>query len=137
VPQASIDWWYAATYGFAVGTLRTAPGNFTQPHMTNKPNTATFDVASALSEPAWTPSITYDPQWDITFTYMEEYTVKPSATITSVVSRTAYAPIPPGKAIPQDELALYQSDLDTLDPATLAIHGSNGTGFTASVLLTY
>lgn len=132
VPQASFDWWYAATFGSAVGVLKTVSGNYSVPYLTNHPNTETFDVTSALNGPAWTPSLSYDPEWDVTYTFFFEYTVTPSATVTSVVSRSAYsAPIPPGTAIPEHELYLYQSDLMSLDPATLAINGRNGSGYTA------
>jgi hypothetical protein len=134
VPQASIAWWYAATHGFAVGTVRSVPGNFTQVHLTNVPNTATYDVASALSAPAYTPYLSYVPEWDVTLTLWDEYTVKPAATVTSVVTRSAYSPIPPGKTFLQKEFESYNFDLNALEPATLAIPARNGTGYTAYVL---
>jgi hypothetical protein len=132
VPQASVDWWYAATYVWEVGNLLTVEGdNFTEVHFTNMPNTATFDVQSAMNEPAYTMSEVYDPDWDMTFTMMAEYTVTPSATITSIVSRTAYSPIPSGKIILEHELPSYQLDIGTLGPATMAIAGPNRTAFVA------
>lgn len=133
IPQASVDWWFAATYEWSVGQLTRFNANSTdgKQYLTNIPNTDTFDVTSALSDVAWTNSEVYDPEWDMTWTYLEEYTVKPSATITSVISRTGYLPLPSDNIIPETDTPLYDINLTDIPPATLAVAGPNRTVFIA------
>ncbi|KAF2475300.1 uncharacterized protein BDR25DRAFT_101436 [Lindgomyces ingoldianus] len=134
IPQANIDWWYAATYEFPIGTLtKTAnPFNDSKQYLTKIPNTETFDVTSALSDIAYTNSLTYDPEWNITWTYLEQYDVTPKAEITSVIPRTAALPLPSGDIIPATDAPLYDIDINSLPAASLAITGPTGTVFIAT-----
>jgi hypothetical protein len=132
VPQADLAWWYEATYRWPVAVLTRFDGNFTddQVRLTRAANTDTFDVTNAMSEPAYTNSAVFDAEWDVTWTYMYEYTVKPAATITSVVSRSAYIPLP-SDIVLENEFPLYEMWPDEVAPASVVVPGRNGTGFTA------
>jgi hypothetical protein len=138
VPQANVDWWYAATYGSAAGRFDRTAGNFTEIYRTFVPNTDTFDVSSAISNDiAWTESLTYDSDWDVTWTYYDSYTVTPSALTTSVLTRTGYKPFPSNGSgvIPETDTLLY--DVTDIQPATIAVTaGADRTVFAVYVLKT-
>jgi hypothetical protein len=133
IPNANADWWYAATYGYAIGTLTRVGGNFTDPgqHLTFVPNTETFDITSALSDPAFTPSVTYDSEYDFTWTAFNEYTVKPAATVTSFVSRTAYVPLPSNNIILEADFPDYELNVYDLPSASLTVAECGGTALIA------
>jgi hypothetical protein len=77
----------------------------------------------------------YDPDFDMTWTYWEQYTVTPSATITSVVTQTAYVPLPADGIILEADFQSYGLKDGEIAPATFAISDSNGTPFVAYVFL--
>jgi hypothetical protein len=137
VPQASVDWWYAATYGWAVGQLDRTAGNFTEVYRTFVPNTETFDVSSAISsEIAWTENYMYDAEWDVTWTFFDSYTVTPSALTTSILTRTGYKPLPSSASglIPETDTTLY--DVTDIPPASIAVTaGADKTVFVVYVCL--
>lgn len=133
VPQANIDWWYAAIYTWDVGTFRKFRGsvNDTVPRLSLQPNPQTFDVASALSEETWTSYEAADPENpDMTWIYWDTYAVTPSATITSVVSRTGYSPVPATGVIPEQDVGLYEIPY-AIGPATIDVVARNKTVFIA------
>lgn len=114
VPNAAVDWWFAATYEYAVGTLNTLISNVTSasgvPVLTLAPATNSFDVSEAISD-------------------YGAYTVTPSAEITSIVSRSAVLPIPSPGTIPVDDVE--NLSFDPL-PASVAVTGASGTVFVAT-----
>ncbi|KAF2654311.1 hypothetical protein K491DRAFT_476005 [Lophiostoma macrostomum CBS 122681] len=129
IPSANADWWYAATYGYAIGTLSRVGGNFTDAgqHLTFVSNTDTFDITSALSDPVFTPSVTYDTEYNFTWTVFNEYTVIPAATVTSFVSQTAYIPLPSDNIILEADFTNYNLNVDDLPSATLTVAEGDGT----------
>ncbi|KAH7130263.1 hypothetical protein B0J11DRAFT_248052 [Dendryphion nanum] len=133
IPSASIDWWYAATYGFATATFTTLGANYSRGpgYVTTRANTATFDVNSALKDQAYTESLLYDPDFDVTWTYYDEYHVTPTAASTSVVSRPAPKTLPEDNIVRETEVYSYMTDLPA--PASVAIGGvGNKTAFIAT-----
>jgi hypothetical protein len=106
VPNAAVDWWFAATYEYAVGTLLTLISNVTSandaPVLTLAPATDSFDVSDAMSD------------------YFAE--------ITSIVSRSAVLPIPSPGTISVDDVE--NLSFDPL-PASVAVTGASGTVFVA------
>jgi hypothetical protein len=131
VPQANLDWWYAATYDLQVGHLRRINGSYTDglQRLSGIPNSESFNVASALSRPAYTTAELYDPDWDLTWTFKERYTVTPSATITSVLSRTQYQPMPSDNIILEKDRVSFMVNLPNAGPASLTIGQPNRTEY--------
>jgi len=111
VPNAAVDWWFAATFEYAVGTLSTLISNVTSansaPVLTLAPATDSFDVSEAISD---------------------YYATSLSAEITSIVSRSAVLPIPSPGTIPVDDVE--NLSFDPL-PASVAVTGASGTVFVA------
>lgn len=112
VPNAAVDWWFAATFEYAVGTLSTLISNVTSansaPVLTLAPATDSFDVSEAISD---------------------YYATSLSAEITSIVSRSAVLPIPSPGTIPVDDVG--NLSFDPL-PASVAVTGASGTVFVAT-----
>ncbi|KAF2274417.1 uncharacterized protein EI97DRAFT_350256, partial [Westerdykella ornata] len=129
VPQATIGWWYAATYQWPVADLMGVSGVFndSQRHYTTMPQQATFNVTSVLTEYAYTTTEDFDSEWNMTFTYLLDYTVKPTAAVTSVITRTAYAPLPSGQIIAENDLGLYQTEPGALPAASFTVALANRT----------
>ena len=120
------------TYQYDIGTLTSFKQNFTnREYATLVPATAPFDVSATLAGPGYTESLHYDPVYDETWTWKEEYTIKPSAQVTSVVTRTAALPLPSGNIFPVDELILYDTAPHLLFPAEVAVTGATGTVYIA------
>ncbi|KAF2743812.1 hypothetical protein M011DRAFT_489539 [Sporormia fimetaria CBS 119925] len=144
VPSASIDWWFEATYLWPVGTFFTVDSaaasgyglnvswNDTEVRLGNTPQTTPFDVTSALNEPAYTPTSEYDEFFSEWFTYPLDYTISPTAASTSVITRTAYAPLPTNNIVLEKDVGLYETDPALLPPATVDIMGANRTVFVAT-----
>ncbi|KAF2020158.1 hypothetical protein BU24DRAFT_134530 [Aaosphaeria arxii CBS 175.79] len=132
VPNANINWWYAATYAFPTAKLFSIHGNYSRGsgYMSVIPNTERFDPASALSEVGWVEVLTYDPDWDVAWTYYEQYTVKPTAATTSVVSRLKH-PAPTSDIIAQQDVFDLFSFQDP-PPATIPIAVAQQTAFVAT-----
>jgi hypothetical protein len=122
VPNASIDYWYPATYSHVVGTMTSIWGNFSKADSyTLVPATTTFDIASALTSDfacTFSESVVTEGIW--TDTFCIDYFDKPTATETSLVYRTGFAPFPSGGVIPTTDARFY--DIYTnLPTATHAI----------------
>ena len=133
MPNAAVDWWFAATYEYVVGTLSTLISNVTSangaPVLTLAPATDSFDVSEAISDYyAYTTSLYFDSTSNQTLTEYGAYTVIPSAEITSIVSRSAVLPIPSPGTIPVDDVE--NLSFDPL-PASVAVTGASGTVFVA------
>lgn len=113
VPSADIEWWYGATYASVMGTLTRFAPNITGAHgayLTMVPNSQsdTFDVASAItSDSAWTEHVTYDSEYDYTWTDYIPYTITPSAATTSLVERNYIPVLPPGNSFPESDIVKY------------------------------
>jgi hypothetical protein len=72
------------------------------------PHTTTFDAASALeSNFVCTLSESYWAEYDFTLTACMDYTIKPTAAITSIAYRSGYSPFPSGGVIPTSDAGLY------------------------------
>jgi hypothetical protein len=109
--------------------------NFTDglTYATLRPAIATFDVSRTVNgQVALTPSVTYDPLYDQFYTNFVEYTVKPSAQITTIISRTAALPLPSGDIFPADDLRLYDIDPINLAPASVELSDVAGSVFVAT-----
>jgi hypothetical protein len=135
VPQANLNWWYPATYTHNLGTLVEYKANFTDglTYATLVPAIATFDVSRTVNdEVAVTPSSTYDPLYDVFYTNFVEYTVKPSAQSTFVITRTAALPLPSGNIFPADDVRLYDVDPVNLAPASIELPAAAGNEFVAT-----
>ena len=108
-----MEWWYAATYYSAVGTFKRFIPNITGqhgPYLTMIPDTQNtpFDVASAItSDSAWTEHVTYDSEYDMTWTDYIPYTVTPSAATTSIVERDYVPSLPAGNFFPESDIMTY------------------------------
>lgn len=137
VPEAEIYWWYLATYEWEVGTLRRVKGGYnnTAVLFTEEPNTIPFDVTTALADFAITLSESYDAEWDMTLSYPDPYLVTPFATITSVVSRIAFSPVPSGSTISEEDIPLYTTDIYDVGPASVEVSGSAATSATPFVII--
>jgi hypothetical protein len=120
------------TYLYDLGTLTSFKQNFTnREYATLVPATAPFDVTETLALPGYTESVQYYPEFDESLTWMEEYTIKPSAQVTSVITRTAALPLPSGNILPVDDLLLYDTDPHLLSPAEVAVTGVAGAVYIA------
>jgi hypothetical protein len=72
------------------------------------PHTTTFDASSALESVfVCTLSESYWAEYDFTLTACIDYTVKPTAAITSLAYRSGYSPFPSGNVIPTADAGLY------------------------------
>lgn len=129
VPSANLEWWYAATFYSAVGTYTQFAPNWTNylgQYLTMVPNTKTdsFDVASAIeNDNPYTEHVTYDSEYDMTWTDYVPYTVTPAAAATSVVELNNLPTLPPGNSFPASDLYTYLtagSNTATVDIATVA-----------------
>ncbi|USP78965.1 uncharacterized protein yc1106_06239 [Curvularia clavata] len=110
IPNASLDYWFAPTYSYAIGTMTTAALNFTNPQSyTLVPQTASFDVTSAVvSDFACTFTESYYSEFDFTLTMCVQYTGTPSAATTSVIYRSeGYSPFPSEGIIPISDALSY------------------------------
>ena len=78
-------------------------------------------TSALISEAAFTESVSYDSFWGWEWTIFEDYTVKPSAAATSVVTRTAALPLPTAGYALFSDANLYEVDIYDLAPATFAV----------------
>jgi hypothetical protein len=126
VPNAKLDWWYAATYSSAKGTFTTLAPNVTSDagnYLTVISGTDTFDASSAISTDfAWTESIVDDPVWG-PWTNYEAYLVIPTAAATSVITRDAATPLPSGNIIPVTDVNSYLW-MEEMPPASITFFGA-------------
>ena len=126
VPSAQIEWWYGPTYVSVLGVLTRFVPNISSahgPYLTMIPNSPsdTFDVASAItSDSAWTEHVTYDSEYDMTWTDYLPYTIIPSAATTSLVERDYIPVLPSGNSFPESDIVEY------LQPSTFAASVSVG-----------
>lgn len=120
---ASIDYWYPATYTHYIGTLTTQGPNYTNADSyTLLPEATPFDVASALeSDFACTSTTYWVEQWSYSAQDCAQYTVQPTAAATTVVSRTQYAPLPPGNVIDKWSAGYYDIYYDPGPTATIEV----------------
>lgn len=135
IPSARIDWWYLAAFQHIIATLTSFAANDTNggSYLATILNTNTFDVTSALStDLLFTETSSYNAEWDWTITFMEEYTVRPTAAMTSIVTRTAAVPLPSDGFVPVEDIRQYSLPLYDLAPATFAITGAPNSAFTAT-----
>ena len=124
IPNASVGWWYPATFSHKMGTFTTSANNFSRiDSVTLLTSTATFNVPSAI-ESDWvcTMSETYFAEWDATITQCDDYTDKPTAAATSVAYRkAASAPLPSDNVVPMSDLWMYDFGGLELPSATTTI----------------
>ncbi|KAF2634465.1 hypothetical protein P280DRAFT_463497 [Massarina eburnea CBS 473.64] len=138
VRNAQLEWWYPATYEQVVGTLTTSASNFTNAggYLTLVPATTTFDVSYTISnELALTETSYYDTEFDVYWTLYDDYTVIPTASATSIVTRNAALPLPSGNIIPVNDYSRYVVDLA---PATASVAlVANSTSITSATPFVY
>ncbi|KAI2482578.1 hypothetical protein Ptr902_04894 [Pyrenophora tritici-repentis] len=119
IPNATVDYWFPATYSYEVATMTTEILNFTNTKSyTLVPNPTPFDASFAL-EHDWSCTITesYYPEYDYTITMCEAYTGKPTAATTSIAYRSSgIVPFPAGNVIPVSDATLY----DVYNPETFS-----------------
>lgn len=120
VPSANIKWWYPATYTYAVATLTSSWGNFSDgASFTFVPATTSFDAVSAVqTQDVCTSGWTTYPEWNYTAWDCLPYAVKPTAAITTFVSRSAAPPYPTPAAIPMGSAWLWDVYLPDLPSMT-------------------
>ena len=123
VPNASIEWWYPATYTHPLATLTNIWDNYSNKEsFTFLPHTTSFDVVSALQTvEACTSGWTTFTEWDWTAWDCIPYTEKPTAASTAVVYRTAVPPIPTGMEIAMSEVGSYDIMLNDLPSMTTTL----------------
>jgi hypothetical protein len=128
--NGNLEWWYAATYVSAIGTLTSRAANWTDPggFLTVNFNSGTFDVSSAISSDlAWSATVVHDPE-NGDWTSYEPYLVTPTAAATSVITRNAFPPLPSGNIVPSADILSYLS-LDAQPLASIAITGTDNVSF--------
>ena len=123
VPDASIEWWYPATYSHALATVTDTWGNSSRKELyTFIPQTTTFDAVSALAtEDVCTYGWTTYSEWDWTAWECLPYTEKPTAGSTAVIYRTVVPPIPSGGVIAKSDLFSWDMLFDDPPLATTTI----------------
>lgn len=123
VPDASIEWWYPATYSHPLATITSAWGNFSnKASITFVPHTTSFDVVSAIgTQDVCTSGWATYTDWNYTFYDCLPYTVKPTAASTAVVYRSAIPPIPTPAEIYMNEIWTYDIPLGDFPSMTTAV----------------
>ncbi|PVH97001.1 hypothetical protein DM02DRAFT_658670 [Periconia macrospinosa] len=124
IPNATLDWWFAATYELIIGTMTTKAPGFSNPggYLTMVPNNATFDAAETISNQiALTETSTWDSEWGMYWTFYDLYPVTPTAAATSIVTRNTPIPLPSAHIIPQKDWPLYTRDPSNQLPASVSI----------------
>ncbi|KAI7715172.1 hypothetical protein KC353_g6282, partial [Hortaea werneckii] len=149
VLQASLDWWYTATYTHVASTFSVLyDRNDTSTGWTLLPETTTFDVASALASPACTSSLTsysyynYDGglnatngTWS-TYSYYDQdcfSTPAPVAAATTVITQTAHTSLKPNATTGSGKIP---DVIITPTPAKISVPGSTG-AFSAGTPFVY
>lgn len=91
VLDASLDWWYAQTYSYAVSTLSLLfDANDSQTGWTLLPATTTFNITTALAAETCTPSPEYDTYINKTITAYDCFsTPVPVAASTTIIEVNA------------------------------------------------
>ncbi|KAI6871419.1 hypothetical protein KC338_g2601 [Hortaea werneckii] len=149
VLQASLDWWYTATYTHVASTFSVLfDRNDTSTGWTLLPETTTFDVASALASPSCTSSLTsysyynYNGGWNATngnwstYSYYDQdcfSTPAPVAAATTVITQTAHTSLKPNVTSGSGKIP---DVIITPTPATISVPGSTG-AFSAGTPFVY
>ncbi|KAI7287093.1 hypothetical protein KC345_g780 [Hortaea werneckii] len=149
VLQASLDWWYTATYTHVASTFSVLfDRNDTSTGWTLLPETTTFDVASALASPSCTSSLTsysyynYNGGWNATngnwstYSYYDQdcfSTPAPVAAATTVITQTAHTSLKPNITSGSGKIP---DVIITPTPATISVPGSTG-AFSAGTPFVY
>ncbi|KAI7145989.1 hypothetical protein KC352_g29073, partial [Hortaea werneckii] len=149
VLQASLDWWYTATYTHVASTFSVLfDRNDTSTGWTLLPETTTFDVASALASPSCTSTLTsysyynYNGGWNATngnwstYSYYDQdcfSTPAPVAAATTVITQTAHTSLKPNVTSGSGKIP---DVIITPTPATISVPGSTG-AFSAGTPFVY
>jgi hypothetical protein len=123
IPNASIEWWYPATYTHAVATITSSWGTFSDDaSYTFVLATTSFDTASAVqTQDVCTSGWTTYPEWNYTAWDCLPYTVKPTAAATTFISRSAAPPFPTPAEMPMGSVWKWDLDLPYLPSMTATI----------------
>ncbi|KAI7544278.1 hypothetical protein KC316_g15033, partial [Hortaea werneckii] len=149
VLQASLDWWYTATYTHVASTFSVLyDRNDTSTGWTLLPETTTFDVASALASPACTSSLTSYSYYNYngglnatngtwsTYSYYDQdcfSTPAPVAAATTVITQTAHTSLKPNVTTGSGKIP---NVIITPTPAKISVPGSTG-AFSAGTPFVY
>ncbi|RMX90875.1 hypothetical protein D0867_04565 [Hortaea werneckii] len=149
VLQASLDWWYTATYTHVASTFSVLyDRNDTSTGWTLLPETTTFDVASALASPACTSSLTSYSYYNYngglnatngtwsTYSYYDQdcfSTPAPVAAATTVITQTAHTSLKPNATTGSGKIP---DVIITPTPAKISVPGSTG-AFSAGTPFVY
>ncbi|KAI7229286.1 hypothetical protein KC330_g7515 [Hortaea werneckii] len=149
VLQASLDWWYTATYTHVASTFSVLyDRNDTSTGWTLLPETTTFDVASALASPACTSSLTSYSYYNYngglnatngtwsTYSYYDQdcfSTPAPVAAATTVITQTAHTSLKPNATTGSGRIP---DVIITPTPAKISVPGSTG-AFSAGTPFVY
>lgn len=133
VPNAGVEWWYAATYQNIITTLKSYSSNATNTSgpqlLTAVPATSAFNITEVMGDFAYTETVYWDRGYNQSVTEYDPYTVTPSATSTLVITREAVLPIPQPGIIAKSDVNNYSIDPP---PASVAVTGPAGTVFVAT-----
>ncbi|KAI7208225.1 hypothetical protein KC333_g9208 [Hortaea werneckii] len=149
VLQASLDWWYTATYTHVASTFSVLyDRNDTSTGWTLLPESTTFDVASALASPACTSSLTSYSYYNYngglnatngtwsTYSYYDQdcfSTPAPVAAATTVITQTAHTSLKPNVTTGSGRIP---DVIITPTPAKISVPGSTG-AFSAGTPFVY
>ncbi|RMY51159.1 hypothetical protein D0865_06500 [Hortaea werneckii] len=149
VLQASLDWWFTATYTHVASTFSVLyDRNDTSTGWTLLPETTTFDVASALASPACTSSLASYSYYNYngglnatngtwsTYSYYDQdcfSTPAPVAAATTVITQTAHTSLKPNATTGSGRIP---DVIITPTPAKISVPGSTG-AFSAGTPFVY